>query len=104
MQAGYCCSRQVWAAELGQQPGAAAVVAGATAGKVGVARADVVVRALNTAEGKKMRLYTPQTRALQGDTAGQAFRSQLAGRAAVARRGFQEQELLAAEAAGAEGA
>jgi hypothetical protein len=88
MQAGYCCSRQVWAAELGQQPGAAAAVVGAAAGKVGVARADVVVRALNTAEGKKMRLYTPQAWALQGNTAGQAFLGQLAGRAAGARRGF----------------
>ena len=92
MQAGYCCSRQVWAAELGQQPGVAAAVAGAAAGKAGAARADAAVRALNTAEGKKMRLYTPQARALQGDTAGQAFLGQLAGRAAAARRGFQEQQ------------
>jgi hypothetical protein len=88
MQAGYCCSRQVWAAELGQQPGATAAVAGATAGKVGVARADVVVRALSTAEGKKIRLYTPQARALHGDTACQAFLGQLASRAVAAWRGF----------------
>ena len=47
---------------------------------------------VTTVSGTTMRSYINGV--LQGDTAGQAFLGQLAGRAAAARRGFQE--LLAA--------